>query len=139
MIKEPWTSAGLLVLRVSTGVMMIAAHGWPKLAGYAEKAEVFPDPIGLGSQMSLIAAIGTEAGCSLLLILGLFTRLAALPLAFTMGVALFIVHGSDPWKVKELAAVYLAVYVSLALLGGGRFSLDAKLFGGKGRNGGEAG
>jgi putative oxidoreductase len=41
-----------------------------------------------------------------------------------MMVALFAVHASDPWKVKELAAVYLAVYVSLAFTGAGQFSLD---------------
>ena len=48
----------------------------------------------------------------------------ALPLAFTMIVALFLVHAKDPWKVKELAAVYLCVYLSLILMGAGEFSLD---------------
>jgi putative oxidoreductase len=45
-----------------------------------------------------------------------------------MMVALFVVHASDLWKVKELAAVYLAVYVSLALTGAGQFSLDHLFF-----------
>jgi len=75
-------------------------HGWQKLSGFSEMAETFPDPLGMGSRMSLISAIGTELGCSLLLIAGVATRLVALPLAFTMIVALFVVHGNDPWKVK---------------------------------------
>jgi putative oxidoreductase len=117
------TSVGLLILRVAFGGMMLV-HGIPKLMGFSEMAGQFPDPIGMGSRLSLMSAIGAEVGCSLLLILGLGTRFAALPLAITMMVALFAVHASGPWKVKELAAVYLSVYVSLAFTGAGRFSLD---------------
>ncbi len=99
-------------------------HGIAKVRGYSDMSASFPDPIGFGSQLSLLMAIGAEVGCSLLLIVGAASRLAAVPLAFTMLVALFAVHGSDPWKVKELAAVYLLVYVSLILIGAGRFSID---------------
>ena len=117
------TSVGLLILRVAFGGMMLV-HGIPKLMGFSGMAGQFPDPLGMGSQLSLISAIGAEVGCSLLLILGLGTRFAALPLAFTMIIALFLVHASDPWRVKELAAVYLCVYLSLILTGAGEFSLD---------------
>ncbi len=104
-------------------------HGWQKLAGFGEMADKFPDPLGVGNQLSMIMAIGSEVGCSLLLIAGLGTRWAAIPLAFTMVIALFIVHGGDPWKTKELAACYLAVYATLVLTGGGRFSLDSMIWG----------
>lgn len=117
------TSIGLLVLRLTFGLGMLV-HGWAKLAGYNDMVEQFPDPIGIGSQLSLISAIATEVGCSLLLIVGLGTRLASIPLAFTMGVALFVVHASDPWQTKELAAAYLAVYAILLITGAGRFSID---------------
>jgi putative oxidoreductase len=117
------SSAGLLILRVAFGGMMLV-HGIPKLMGFGAMAGQFPDPLGMGSQLSLILAIGAEVGCSLLLILGLGTRFAAVPLAITMLVALFAVHANDPWKVKELAAVYLAAYASLVFTGPGQFSLD---------------
>ncbi|MCA9160817.1 MAG: DoxX family protein [Planctomycetales bacterium] len=119
--------SGLFVLRVAFGVFMLV-HGMQKLMGFSEMADKFPDPIGIGSQLSLIMAIGAEVGCSILLILGLGTRLAVIPLAFTMIVALFIVHAADPWKVKELAALYLAVYAVIFITGPGRCSLDEKLF-----------
>lgn len=125
----PGTSLGQLALRVSFGAFMLV-HGLPKLQGFAEMADGFPDPLGIGSRFSLIAAIAAELGCSVLLILGLGTRLAALPLAFTMFVAFVVVHGSDPWQKKELAAVYFVAYVVIFLLGPGKFSLDHLFWGG---------
>lgn len=119
---------GLLLLRIAFGCFMLV-HGIQKLSGFSSLAEVFPDPIGMGSQLSLIMAIGAEVGCSLLLILGLGTRLAVLPLAFTMVIAFFVVHGADPWKVKELAAIYLAGYAIIFVTGPGKFSLDHQLLG----------
>lgn len=102
-------------------------HGWQKLASYGELAGKFPDPIGIGSQLGLIATIIAEFGCSILLILGLGTRLAALILGFTMAVALFVVHADDPWQKKELAAVYLSVYATLLVTGGGPISVDMSI------------
>lgn len=121
--RETVTSVGLLLLRVGIGCLMLV-HGIAKIQAFSQMAETFPDPIGVGSKMSLIMAIGAEVGCSLLLIVGAATRLAAIPLAITMLVAWFLVHGEDPWKMKELAATFLLVYVSLLLTGPGRFSVD---------------
>lgn len=116
-------NTGLLILRVAFGLFMLA-HGIPKLMGFSEKAAQFPDPLGVGSQLSLMLAIAAEVGGSILLIVGFGTRFAAASLAVTMAVALFVVHGSDPWQKKELAAVYLVVYVALANTGAGTFSID---------------
>jgi putative oxidoreductase len=124
MKRDIATAFGLLILRVAVGSMMLIGHGWGKLQAFGQMAGKFPDPLGIGNQLSMISAIGAEAGCSTLLILGLGTRIAAIPLAFTMCVALFIVHGADPWQKKELAALYLAAYVTLIGTGGGRFSVD---------------
>lgn len=128
--KEVLASTGLLLLRVAFGCFMLV-HGWQKLSGFSEMADKFPDPIGMGSSLSLAMAIAAEVGCSLLIIAGFGTRLAAVPLAFTMIVAAFVVHGSDPWQKKELAACYLAVYATLMLTGAGRFSVDHCLWGKK--------
>ena len=126
--SEKQVSVGLLMLRVGFGCFMLV-HGMQKVNGFSDLADTFPDPIGMGSSLSLIAAIGAEVGCSILLILGLGTRLAVLPLAFTMIVALFVVHAEDPWQVKELAAIYLAAYVVIFVTGPGSISLDQRLFG----------
>lgn len=119
-------SAGLLVLRVAFGCFMLV-HGIQKAMGFSAMSETFPDPMGVGNQLSLMMAIGAEVGCSILLIVGLGTRLAVIPLAFTMIVALFVIHSADPWKVKELAALFLTVYAVIFLTGPGCFSVDAAL------------
>ena len=118
---------GIFVLRVAAGGMMLFSHGWSKLTGFEKLKDVFPDPLGIGSTLSLVSAVGAEVGCSALLILGIFTRWAAIPLAFTMGVAIFIVHAADPWAKKELAALYLAMYVMLAFTGGGAYQLETPI------------
>jgi len=41
---------------------------------------------------------------------------------------LFVIHAEHEWNVKELAAVYLCVYVSLIFTGAGEFSLDRLFF-----------
>ena len=115
---------GLLILRVATGGLMLV-HGVQKVTGFSAMSEVFPDPLGVGSTTSLLLAIGAEVGCSLLLMAGLITRIALLPLINTMVVAAFLVHAEDPWKVKELAVLYLAIFVGLLATGPGQYSVDA--------------
>ena len=120
---------GLLVLRIWIGLTMMP-HGKMKL-GMLQGAETkFLAVLGLSPQISLMLAIAAELAGSMLLILGLLTRLSAGALAFTMGVAFFVAHkGSlDPKSAAgsgELALVYMAVYVALLVAGPGRFSFDA--------------
>jgi len=125
--------AGLLVLRLWLGLSLLLLHGWRKLTGFSEMSGKFPDPLGVGSQMSLAMAVFGEVICALLVALGLFTRGAAAVLAITMATAFFLVHKgvlSGP-NSGELAFVYLAGWITLFITGAGRFSLDAKL-GGRG-------
>lgn len=120
-------AASLLVLRLVFGGAMIYGHGWGKLTTYAERSASFPDPLGVGSATSLALAVFAEAICAIAIMLGLFTRLAAVPLIVTMLVAFFIVHADDPFGRKELAFVYLGAYVALLFRGAGAWSVDAWL------------
>ena len=99
-------------------------HGYPKFAGYAEKAAFFPDPLGLGTAFSLQLAIFSELICAGLLVLGILTRASLVPLIVTMLVAAFIVHGADPFQKKELALMYLGCYTTLFFTGPGEFTLQ---------------
>lgn len=125
--QDTWTSLGLLVLRVGVGLTMLLGHGWGKLAGFSGLADRFPDPIGVGPQVTLVLAVLAEVVCSLLLVLGLGTRVAAVPPLATMLVAAFLVHAGDPWPKKELPLLFAISYLTLLLAGGGRFALERVL------------
>lgn len=112
-----------LILRLMTAGAMLS-HGVPKLMAFSSLSSTFADPLGLGSTVSLVMAIAAEVGCSVMLILGLFTRLAILPLLFTMIMAYFVIHSVDGFAVKELAFLYMGLYVAIFALGSGRFSVD---------------
>lgn len=129
-------SIGLLLLRVAMGAAFMF-HGWPKI----QNASGWMDAHGSSGMPPFLqaAAAVSEFGGGLALILGLLTPLAALGLAGTMATALGMVHlrmghafvASAPGQPSyELAAVYLAASILFLLLGPGKLSLDAFLFGG---------
>jgi putative oxidoreductase len=123
------SNAGLLILRLSVGLSMLLLHGRDKLLNFSATAEKFPALFGMSSTVNAGLAVFAEVVCSALLILGLFTRFAALMLAITMGTAFFIIHKSSliagPGS-GELALVYLVAYVTLLFTGAGKFSVDRK-------------
>ena len=124
-------NCGLLALRLWVGLSMLLLHGWGKITNFDSMSGKFLDLMGIGSKAGLVMAIFAEAVCSILLILGLFTRFAALSLMITMSVAFFLQHKGvlkGPGS-GELAFIYLAAYVALFLAGGGKFSVDAKMGG----------
>ena len=120
--------AALLVLRVWFGLTLVTLHGWSKCAGFAERSQRFADPFGIGPTASLGLAVFAEVVCALLLVVGLFTRFAALACAITMATAFFFAHGGrlTGQGNGELAFMFLGGFVVLLLAGGGRFSLDGK-------------
>ena len=124
--SQKFLNLGLLILRVLVGITMLT-HGLAKLTSFSELSSTFFDPIGLGSTLSLILIICAEVGCSIFLIVGVFTRLATIPLIFSMLVVILIVHGNDPFQVKELPLIYLGIYIFLFFAGPGKISLDSIL------------
>lgn len=116
----------LLLVRIGIGLAMLT-HAIPKLVNYSTLSQTFFDPFGLGSQVSLTMALSSELVCSLLLILGLFTRFSAAMLLFTMGIAVYMVGMAKGWAGNELATVYCFVYVLLITFGGGKYSLERRI------------
>lgn len=116
-----------LLLRVSIAAFMLT-HGLGKLNLLFSGNEIqFADPFGMGATFSLILAVFAEVVCSILIGLGLLTRLASIPLIITMLVASFMIHGTDPFAKKEFALLYLLVYIAVFVIGSRKYSLDALL------------
>ncbi|KQT18220.1 DoxX family protein [Chryseobacterium sp. Leaf404] len=117
----------LLIVRLFIGFAMIS-HGFPKLQTLIEGGDIkFYDFLGLGPKISLALTVFAEFVCSIFIILGLFTKIAAGFLLFTMGIAAFVVHGADPFDKRESSLLYLSIYVIIITLGAGRFSVDGMI------------
>jgi putative oxidoreductase len=122
------TSMALLVARLWFGLSMLFNHGFDKLTHFNDLAGKFQDPLGIGSEASLILVICAEVGASLLLTAGFMTRIVASILVIDMFVAFLMVH-KTAMQGGELAFLYLAGYLVLVIAGGGLFSVDTLKFG----------
>lgn len=117
----------LLIIRIGVATLMLT-HGLPKLQMLFGGGEIqFPGVFGLSPALSLGLTVFAEVLCSILIFIGLGTRLASIPLIITMLVAVFMIHASDPFATQELGLLYLFLYLPLLFLGGGKFSVDRVL------------
>ena len=124
---------GLLALRVALGLIFFS-HGYPKLAHQGAGMQNFFVQHGLPGYFVYIAGV-LEVFGAVLLVLGLFTRGAALLLAIEMGVAIWKVHSSAGYLAVHEYEFPLAVLTgcfALATVGAGLLSLDHPLFEGGG-------
>lgn len=117
------TSAFLLAARLIFGFAFMS-HGWEKWKTTENLLSTFPDPLGVGSQASLVLALFAELLCPLAFMLGFLYRLALIPMIITMSMAFFVIHGADPFAVRELSFLYLIIFTFAFITGPGRFSID---------------
>jgi putative oxidoreductase len=128
MLPSKSTDIALLLLRLTFGGLMLVNHGWGKLMKFfADEPLKFGDPLGLGAVPSLVLTTFAEAGCALLIVIGLFTRWATVPLIIAMFVAAFVVKMGDSLKEMEMALLYFFAFVAIGLAGPGWYSVDAQM------------
>src|ERR1700683_2083654 len=87
---------GTFMLRISFGLLLFFNHGFPKLTHFSELSHTFFDPFHIGHRWSLILSLFAEVFASLLLVLGLFSRIAAFILVINMSVAVFLANKGLP-------------------------------------------
>jgi len=117
----PWAT---LLLRLGTGFFM-THYGWEKLTHFSEKAADWPDPLHVGSFMSLALTVFAELVCSVLVTIGFLTRPALVVLIATMLIIIFVVHAGQPLSEREHALLFLFPYAALFLLGPGPYAVDS--------------
>jgi putative oxidoreductase len=117
-------SFATFLLRVGAGSLMLVNHGFNKLMNFSQKSSGFSDPFGIGHPTSMALVIFAEFFCAAFIILGLFTRLACIPLIIAMATALFYAHGGDFFGKGESAGLFLVCFTALLFLGPGKASLD---------------
>lgn len=116
------TSFLLLASRLLFG-LTFASHGLDKLQHFTETAAHFPAPFGMSGEVAVSLSIFGELICGLAFTFGFLTRLALLPMIFTMIVAFTTVHGGSV-SGGELAFLYLVIFVLSWFAGAGKFSVD---------------
>ena len=116
----------LLVLRIVLGIIMIA-HGYPKVFGGLSEHVHHVSNLGLPGWLAYCSAAAEFFG-GILLLLGLFTRIAALAILINMSVAIWKVH----WKNGLLGnggyqfpLALAAIAFALIFLGAGPIALDS--------------
>lgn len=119
-------SAAMLLLRLSFGILMMH-HGYDKLVHFSQYQTKFIAFAGMSPTFSLAMDIFAEFFCALFIIIGLFTRLAVIPLIIAMCVALFKVHNHEFFASGEMATLYLTGFLVLLFVGPGRVSVDSMI------------
>ena len=119
---------GKLLMRVALGVLILL-HGIAKLRGGPDFIIDLVSKAGLPGALGYLVYVG-EVLAPVLLIIGLFTRPAALLVAINMVVAIALVHMGElasltkngGWAL-ELQGMFLSTAIAVALLGAGRYSV----------------
>jgi putative oxidoreductase len=115
---------GLLFLRTSGGVLLLWVHGLPKLIHYQQQLQLIEDPLHLGPWPTLAAALFAEIVCPLLIMAGVATRLACLPILFLLGVALLVVHPEWTMEQAQFGWLLVILFSTLLITGPGSLSLS---------------
>ncbi|HEY4109058.1 DoxX family protein [Puia sp.] len=120
-----------LAIRAIFGLILFYYYGLYKIRNFGHLESVFPDPLHISHRISLVLVIFAELVCTVMLVLGFFTRFAALALVITFCVVEFLINkghvGMVNNNVHEQAWLYLAGFVAILLLGPGRISIDAAM------------
>jgi putative oxidoreductase len=127
----PTDDQGKLLLRVVLAILLLF-HGVSKLMGGIGFITGMLEKAGLPGALGYLVYIG-EVIAPLLILIGLFTRAAALVIVVNMVVALLLVHTKQFFTLNdtggwalELQAMYLAGALAVALLGAGRYSVGGR-------------
>jgi len=118
----------LLFMRVSAALLLLQVHGLPKLLHWHSELQHIEDPFGLGATPTLALAVFAEVLCPILLILGLFARLACLPVIAVLLVALLFVHPQWTLEEGQFAWWMLILFIGLAIAGPGAYRLPLPRF-----------
>ena len=123
-VSENALSFALFVLRVGAGLLLMIKHGFDKLTHFSQMASKFADPFHIGTTTSLALVVFAEFFCAAFVVLGLFTRLACIPIIILFCVIIFKVTGADYFGKSELPTAYIIPFIALLFTGAGKFSVD---------------
>lgn len=119
-------NAATFLLRIAFGLLLMH-HGYDKLSNFDETAGHMAGFLGMSGKVAASLVIFAEFFCSILVVLGLATRLATIPIIITMAIALFKAHNLHVTSDGEMATLYLSAFLVLLIIGPGKVSVDAMI------------
>lgn len=114
---------GLLFLRISSALLVLYVHGLPKLFHWQTELQHIDDPLHFGAMLTLLCALFAEIVCPLFIFLGLWTRLACLPLLFLLLVSMLLVHADWSIEQGQFGWLLMIVFTTIAVSGPGKFTV----------------
>lgn len=122
----PRIDLGLFFLRITGSLLLLYVHGLPKVFHFSEELTRIEDPFGFGPYFSLIPAIFAEVICPILILFGVATRLACVPIIAVLLVAMLAVH--PDWSIAEgqFGWLLLIVFTTLAITGPGAWRVRTR-------------
>ncbi|MBW9399746.1 DoxX family protein [Leclercia sp. EC_58] len=122
----PRIDLGLFFLRIAGSLLLLYVHGLPKVLHFSEELTRIEDPFGFGPYFSLIPAIVAEVICPILILFGVATRLACVPIIAVLLVAMLVVHPG--WSIAEgqFGWLLLIIFTTLAITGPGGWRLRTR-------------
>ncbi|MBZ9780948.1 DoxX family protein [Pseudomonas sp. REP124] len=117
----------LFWLRISGCLLLLSVHGLPKLMHFQHELGVIEDPFGMGATLTLSLAVFAEVLCPVLIMAGVLTRLATVPILFLLAVSVMLVH--PEWSLAEgqFAWMLLIIFSTIFIAGPGRLALGWKV------------
>lgn len=114
----------LLVFRIAVATELMLAHGLKKIGVGVADAERVPNPLHLPENVNQLFATTANLFFPVLVILGLFTRLAVLPTLAVTLTGYFVVHWNDSLMGKDMPFMYSLAFLLLFSFGPGKYSID---------------
>jgi putative oxidoreductase len=114
----------MLLFRMGISIELIVVHGFKKLGVGVTEAEQIPNPLNLPEVFNHGFAVASSLFFPIFVIVGLFTRLAIVPMLTVTLTGYFVLHWNDSLLVKDVPFMYSVVYLLVLALGPGRYSID---------------
>ena len=114
----------MLLFRTILSLELMVVHGFKKIGINVAEAEKVPNPLHLPEWFNNAFAVSANLVFPVLVILGFFTRIAALPILAITLTGYFVLHWNDALLVKDTPFMYSLSYLLILVLGPGRYSVD---------------
>ena len=113
----------MFILRVALGLLLIN-HGYQKITHFENTVRMVPALPFITGNISAALLIFAEFFCSIFVILGLFTRLACIPILIAFTVVFVKVHHLDFLNTGQLASLFTLGFIAILFIGPGKASID---------------